>query len=254
MATGTVGRRAQRGWRTRKRRPLRAAHHDRNRTPARHRLLVSRLRAGQRVRPDREWPDLDDDTWVASPGRGAGRHFVGRGLQRTARTVDDAVGYLRSRPPRAAFLHDRRPGGPGRERRSRRRPRAVTEAGVGRGPRCGTPTTAATSGAEPEADGTSAARGQTLDALGARPRPGSVLVPGGPDPPAAGRHPLRPWAGRPRADHAVHARRRPDRGGGRDHPRTARRLSRSRWPTWPKAAPACSVHARQRGFSRIIQF
>jgi acyl-CoA:6-aminopenicillanic acid acyl transferase len=39
---------------------------------------------------------------VAAPGPGAGRHFVGRGLQRTARTVDDAVGYLRRGRPRAA--------------------------------------------------------------------------------------------------------------------------------------------------------
>jgi hypothetical protein len=42
---------------------------------------------------------------VASPGTGAGRHFVGRGLQRTARTVDDAVGYLRSRPSAGGFSY-----------------------------------------------------------------------------------------------------------------------------------------------------
>ena len=101
--------------------------------------------------------------------------------------------------------------------------RAVTWSG--RGPP-GTPTTAATfSGAEPEADGTSAARGETLDALGVPAEdPGPVLVPGRPHQPAARRRPLRPRAGRPRADHAVHARRRPDRGGGRD--RTARRAAR----------------------------
>src|SRR2546423_689457 len=42
---------------------------------------------------------------VAAPGPGAGRHFVGRGLQRTARTVDDAVGYLRSRPSAGGFAY-----------------------------------------------------------------------------------------------------------------------------------------------------
>jgi hypothetical protein len=42
---------------------------------------------------------------VAAPGPGAGRHFVGRALQRTARTVDDAVGFLRSRPSAGGFAY-----------------------------------------------------------------------------------------------------------------------------------------------------
>jgi Acyl-coenzyme A:6-aminopenicillanic acid acyl-transferase len=124
---------------------------------------------------------------VAAPGPGAGRHFVGRGLQVTARTVEDAVGYLRSRPSAGGFSYtigDRAGRVVSVEAAAGRH--AVTEAGPGRGPE-------------------------------------SVLVPGRPHPPAAGWRPLRPRAGRPRADHAVHARRRPDRGGGRD--RTARRAA-----------------------------
>jgi acyl-CoA:6-aminopenicillanic acid acyl transferase len=35
---------------------------------------------------------------VASPGDGAARHFVARGLQRSASTVDEAVDYLRTHP------------------------------------------------------------------------------------------------------------------------------------------------------------
>ena len=98
----------------------------------------------------------------------ASRHFVGRGLQRTARTVDDAVGYLRSRPSAGGFSYtigDRAGRVVSVEAAAGRH--AVTEAGPGPGPllwhtnhgRC-------LPGAEPEADGTSAARGETLDALG----------------------------------------------------------------------------------------
>ena len=106
---------------------------------------------------------------VASPGPGAGRHFVGRGLQRTARTVDDAVGYLRSRPSAGGFSYtigDRAGRVVSVEAAAGRH--AVAEAGPGRGPLLWhTNHGRYLSGAEPEADGTSAARGQTLGALAA---------------------------------------------------------------------------------------
>ena len=105
---------------------------------------------------------------VAAPGPGAGRHFVGRGLQRTARTVDDAVGYLRSRPSAGGFSYtigDRAGRVVSVEAAAGRH--AVTEAGPGPGPLLWhTNHGRYLSGAEPEANGTSAARGQTLDALG----------------------------------------------------------------------------------------
>lgn len=44
-----------------------------------------------------------DSLTVAEPGHGAGRHFVGRGLQRSARTVDAAVSYLRDHPSAGGF-------------------------------------------------------------------------------------------------------------------------------------------------------
>jgi len=40
---------------------------------------------------------------VAVPGDGAGRHFVGRGLQRSVRTVGAAVDYLRTHPSAGGF-------------------------------------------------------------------------------------------------------------------------------------------------------
>ncbi len=42
---------------------------------------------------------------VASPGDGAARHFVGRGLQRSARTLDAAVDYLRVHPSAGGFAY-----------------------------------------------------------------------------------------------------------------------------------------------------
>jgi hypothetical protein len=42
---------------------------------------------------------------VAAPGDGAGRHFVGRGLQRSARTIDEAVDYLRTHPSAGGFAY-----------------------------------------------------------------------------------------------------------------------------------------------------
>ena len=105
---------------------------------------------------------------VAAPGPGAGRHFVGRGLQRTARTVDDAVGYLRSRPSAGGFAYtigDRAGRVASVEAAAGRH--AFVEAGPGRGPLLWhTNHGRYLSGADPEADGTSAARGETLDALG----------------------------------------------------------------------------------------
>jgi len=105
---------------------------------------------------------------VAAPGPGAGRHFVGRGLQRTARTVEDAVGYLRSRPSAGGFSYtigDRAGRVVSVEAAAGRH--AVAEAGPGRSPLLWhTNHGRYLSGAEPEAGGTSAARGQTLDALG----------------------------------------------------------------------------------------
>jgi hypothetical protein len=105
---------------------------------------------------------------VASPGLGAGRHFIGRGLQRTARTVDDAVGYLRSQPSAGGFAYtigDRAGRVVSVEAAAGRH--AVMEAGPGRAPLLWhTNHGRYLSGAEPEAHGTSAARGETLDVLG----------------------------------------------------------------------------------------
>jgi hypothetical protein len=42
---------------------------------------------------------------VDRPGPGAGRHFVARGLQRTAATVDQVVGYLREHPSAGGFSY-----------------------------------------------------------------------------------------------------------------------------------------------------
>jgi len=42
---------------------------------------------------------------VAEPGGGAGRHVVARGLQRSARTLDDAVRYLREHPCAGGFAY-----------------------------------------------------------------------------------------------------------------------------------------------------
>ena len=42
---------------------------------------------------------------VASPGDGAARHFVGRGLQRSARTLDAAVDYLKVHPSAGGFAY-----------------------------------------------------------------------------------------------------------------------------------------------------
>jgi Acyl-coenzyme A:6-aminopenicillanic acid acyl-transferase len=104
---------------------------------------------------------------VAAPGPGAGRHFVGRGLQRTARTVDDAVRYLRSRPSAGGFAYtigDRAGRVVNAEAAAGRL--AAVEAGAGPGPLLWhTNHGRYLPGADPEAHGTSAARAATLDAL-----------------------------------------------------------------------------------------
>jgi Acyl-coenzyme A:6-aminopenicillanic acid acyl-transferase len=106
---------------------------------------------------------------VASPGPGAGRHFVGRGLQRSVRTVDEATGYLRSHPSAGGFAYtigDRAGRVVNVEAAAGRH--AVVEAGPGPGPLLWhTNHGRYVPGTEPEAHGTSAARGETLDALAA---------------------------------------------------------------------------------------
>ena len=105
---------------------------------------------------------------VVSPGPGAGRHFVSRGLQRSVRTADEAVGYLRSHPSAGGFAYTI---GDQTGRVVNVEAAAGHHAMVEAGPRPG-PVLWHTNhgryvpGAEPEADGTSAARGETLDALG----------------------------------------------------------------------------------------
>ncbi|HTX26241.1 MAG TPA: C45 family peptidase [Streptosporangiaceae bacterium] len=42
---------------------------------------------------------------VAEPGAGAGRHFVGRGVQRSATTVDQVVDHLRAHPSAGGFAY-----------------------------------------------------------------------------------------------------------------------------------------------------
>jgi len=42
---------------------------------------------------------------VAAPGPGAGRHFTGRGLQRTARTAGQVIAYLRDHPSAGGFSY-----------------------------------------------------------------------------------------------------------------------------------------------------
>jgi len=105
---------------------------------------------------------------VAAPGRGAGRHFVGRGLQRSARTVQAAVDYLRAHPSAGGFAYtigDRAGRVVSVEAAAGRH--AFVEAGPGAGPLLWhTNHGRYVPGAEPSAQGTSVARGKTLDALG----------------------------------------------------------------------------------------
>jgi len=129
---------------------------------------------------------------VASPGRGAGRHVVGRGLQRSARSVDQAIDYLRARPSAGGFAYsigDRagrvvnveaaagrhafvEPGpaepGPAEPGPAEPGPAEVgpAEPGPGSGPLLWhTNHGRYVPGAEPSGPGTSVSRGKTLDAL-----------------------------------------------------------------------------------------
>jgi Acyl-coenzyme A:6-aminopenicillanic acid acyl-transferase len=104
---------------------------------------------------------------VASPGDGAARHFVGRGLQRSARTVDEAIGYLRTHPSAGGFACTIG-GRTGRivsvEAAAGRL--ALVEAGSGSGPLLWhTNHGRYLPGSEPSPDGNSVARGETLGAL-----------------------------------------------------------------------------------------
>ena len=105
---------------------------------------------------------------VASPGDGAGRHFTGRGLQRSARSVDQVISYLRTHPSAGGFAYtigDRAGRVVNAEAAAGRL--AAVEAGPGPGPLLWhTNHGRYLPGADPEADGTSAARGETLDVLG----------------------------------------------------------------------------------------
>jgi hypothetical protein len=104
---------------------------------------------------------------VASPGQGAGRQVVGRGLQRSARTIDEAVDFLGKHPSAGGFAYtigDR----PGRivsmEAMAGRH--AVVEVGSGPDPLLWhTNHGRYLEGSEPSPGGTSAARGELLGAL-----------------------------------------------------------------------------------------
>jgi hypothetical protein len=104
---------------------------------------------------------------VASPGDGAGRHFVGRGLQRSARTVEAAVDYLRANPSAGGFAYtigDR--AGRVANVEAAAGCHAFVEAGAGSGPLLWhTNHGRYVPGAEPSSRGTSVARGKLLDTL-----------------------------------------------------------------------------------------
>jgi Acyl-coenzyme A:6-aminopenicillanic acid acyl-transferase len=104
---------------------------------------------------------------VALPGDGAARHFVGRGLQRSARTVDAAVGYLRAHPSAGGFAYtigDRAGRIVNMEAMAGRH--AAVEAGPPSDPLLWhTNHGRYLPGAEPTPGGTSVARGKALGAL-----------------------------------------------------------------------------------------
>jgi Acyl-coenzyme A:6-aminopenicillanic acid acyl-transferase len=106
---------------------------------------------------------------VAWPGDGAGRHFVGRGLQRSARTLDAAVDYLKSHPSAGGFAYtigDESGRIVNVEAMAGRH--AAVEAGAQSGPLLWhTNHGRYLPGAESSPEGSSAARGQTLSALAA---------------------------------------------------------------------------------------
>jgi Acyl-coenzyme A:6-aminopenicillanic acid acyl-transferase len=104
---------------------------------------------------------------VALPGDGAARHFVGRGLQRSARTLDDAVDYLCTHPSAGGFAYtigDRAGRIVNVETVAGRH--AVVEVGPRSGPLLWhTNHGRYLPGADPAPEGTSVARGQTLSAV-----------------------------------------------------------------------------------------
>jgi Acyl-coenzyme A:6-aminopenicillanic acid acyl-transferase len=105
---------------------------------------------------------------VAVPGAGAGRHFVGRGLQRSARTVQAAVDYLRTHASAGGFAYtigDRAGRVVSVEAAAGRH--ASVEAGPGhQGPVLWhTNHGRYVPGAEAPAQGSSVTRGQALEAL-----------------------------------------------------------------------------------------
>jgi Acyl-coenzyme A:6-aminopenicillanic acid acyl-transferase len=108
-----------------------------------------------------------DHLQVVSPGDGAARHFVGRGLQRSARTLDAAVDYLKTHPSAGGFAYtigDRAGRIVNVEALAGRH--ATVEAGSPSGPLLWhTNHGRYLPGADPSPEGTSVARGQTLSAL-----------------------------------------------------------------------------------------
>ena len=115
---------------------------------------------------------------VASPGDGAARHFVGRGLQCSARTLDAAVDYLKTHPSAGGFAYtigDRSGRIVSVEAMAGRH--AAVEAGPqAAGPQAAGPQAAGPllwhtnhgrylAGSEPSPAGTSVARGKVLSAL-----------------------------------------------------------------------------------------
>jgi hypothetical protein len=104
---------------------------------------------------------------VAVPGPGAGRHFVGRGLQRAARTADQVVAYLRDHPSAGGFAYTvgDRAGRVVNVEAAAGRHAAVEAEATTRPLLWHTNHSRYIPGTEPSAGGTSVARGQTLDAL-----------------------------------------------------------------------------------------
>ena len=104
---------------------------------------------------------------VASPGQGAGRQVVGRGLQRSARSIDESIDYLRAHPSAGGFAYtigDRTGRIVNMEAMAGRH--ALVEVGPGSGPlHWHTNHGRYLVGSEPSPTGTSAARGQLLDTL-----------------------------------------------------------------------------------------
>jgi hypothetical protein len=104
---------------------------------------------------------------VASPGPGAGRQVVGRGLQRSARTIDQTIAYLRAHPSAGGFAYtigDQTGRIVSMEAMAGRH--AVVEVGPASGPLLWhTNHGRYLPGSEPSASGNSAARGEMLGAL-----------------------------------------------------------------------------------------